>query len=493
MSLHKQAYTLMVLLITIGFLCPNNVGRSQAQGSGIERIAYLNTSLDNASLQVKFVDANTAMVAEQRDLPIPDGIVTVKDKVPFAFSPNPKGDWVALYYVSEDIQGYLIRLYNLHSGQILDVYRTSSQLFTQNAMWSPDGRYLTIEERSVTEANLLFISLQGNYTQNIYSFPLTQFTYTNSVPFSFGWSQDSTLLAVSIAACRSLEPIDCPTILLTYSIPSLSLVSSVNQFPWRPNTGIDICQPSWSSNNRYLAFFSGCNSSSNLMSSEAYLFDTATNQVTKLTNFLSDFVNDPARTLFDTAWARYDLAWLNSDSLLIGVTYTKFLESTNPIPAPISQLLLYNTMTGVIYPISNTSAATSIQLRPNGTLVGYHEYGNVNPDKFLETNAGVIRLAELQNSNLVTVFTGTNGCETSWSPSGRYFAYTRRIGTKCLGQLQAIAVRDLHTNSSAEYQIPSPTVPTEYFFLAWVVGNNLTPRNFNAVGICSPTPATYHQ
>jgi uncharacterized repeat protein (TIGR01451 family) len=481
----SSLFTLALLAICVGL--PSHNVTAQAT----RKYAYLIQPRSSDPLRIDIIDpAVPGVLAESRPFPLADN-QQLQPRSRRRIVSNPRGDWAAFIIsnIEDDIyqSTNFVRLVNLTTQETRDIIRGS---IIDNLTWSPDGNYLAIERLELNKRTIWIYSLRDNSLASLFEHSFIRFDEA----VDFGWSVDSTKLAIYFSRCLVPNSV-CATTIVVYVVGSRTLEKSLDLLAITPR-GTVACQLVWSSDGRYIAFFNGCFQQASLSFQEVFIWDLQNNATRQVTNFTGDFLNQPGLSHRDTAVASYSLLWADNQTLLIGADFFTGKEGTFP-SEPIAQIrtLAYNVQTSTTQVLSSNERIFNWQRSPAGTDIAYQRFTTV---PVYGTSSGQqLKVARYQGGVLVERFSRPAGCDLTWSPNGALLAFSepatdQSSETACLDATQAFTFYNATDGSTQRFPV---SLSGDVFFvepIGWITGNNNPlPGPLSLAAVCSVNPSAY--
>jgi hypothetical protein len=446
---------------------------------------------DYAAPELMVVDA------DEGQLTVREVQVVLSETYPvfdFAVS-SPNGEWVAAFLSKTSnpyYRSWLLRLYHLQSGRFVDVmegfnYRSMVNVLVPSTLeWSPDGTKLAVRSDQPLTVEGGEIP-QGNVSHTLYIFDLSQARLTSlftssagDSSFTFSWATNSQQILTGYRHCASYAPTSsCTAIFSVFDVGSPNVprytldlaargvyVSELLGYYGRP-----FCELKMSPDAQYVSFTAQCDYSG-LVAHEVYTWDTQTDELSQLTDFVTSARRERPEIL---KTANYTTHWVANDTLLVSVFYgeawytpdERRFERTLSISLPskaqttVADVAIFhidvNPLTGdLAYSIrANPPGGDALSFKPAST-------------KILRTVSGVTRLTP---ETLMAAQTLVGGCFPQWSPDGRWLAYQRPLGTTCYEYgASGLLFFNPATGERTEYALPvrGPDNPILVQPVGWV-------------------------
>ncbi|MBZ0305409.1 MAG: hypothetical protein K8I82_05015, partial [Anaerolineae bacterium] len=258
------------------------------------------------------------------------------------------------------------------------------------------------------------------------------------------WSNDSTKIATFNFTCNqnTCSRVSLDVFTLTGSLLKSVDLSSLTNFPSSQGTGF--CQLQWSPNNNFIGFVQQCDITALGKPREVYIADISQGSLIQAT------FQTPEDMIFETSlfWAAYEITWINTRSLLIGVYKMDGILSTDESgnligisPPDVRNTLLFDVQDRTTQQISASRLGLWAYFEPN--LLGYLDY--IYPeDERLPSDANV-EVATYDGTTLSVSASGPSGCHLTWDMSGTILAYFAREATyvhNCDGYVETIVFLD---------------------------------------------------
>ncbi len=321
---------------------------------------------------------------------------------------SPNGEWLAFASALDNETGEVprfIRLLNLASGEILSFSEGAVNEF----VWSPDSRYLAINQIQQNVPNLFVYSVEES----------TGFRLINSGEFWFDmiWSQDSQ----KIAAISS-------DVLSVFDVTTGERQNSPNLTEFNltlgPISGVS-CDLGWSPDRRYISFMVGCPETLAVqIAREIIVWDVEQNQLIQATDFTT--------SAFETGGSgfsrgNYYTSWYDQNQLLISTFYNIGSENNN------LGTYMYSTSAESLNQLNDT-LIDEWELNPLTSQVAAHQVPTQTPDIqsdsiISSSSVMIFTLNETQaNAQSIIPLAATtrlpDGCNFHWSPDGSTLAYS---------------------------------------------------------------------
>ncbi len=379
---------------------------------------------------------------------------------------SPAGAWIALLFKDRHRMGYL-RLVNIQTREIRDVsgvvyFYEYYDLYLgeqEHLRWSPDGEYLAFNA-SADEVGI------DTYIYNVRDDLLINLTVDDKEQHQFAWSANSSQLVVQTEG--DCQYVGCEQLLQIFEVNGqLTGTILVDPIPLTSNiSAAALCALEWSPDDQHIAFSAGCAAGVNL-SSEVYIADVQDQTVERITNIISDNLDD--LTIY--VQAGYELEWVNSHQLLIGAGWTIGTFNTSTFIYDLEDQRLTEISANVL---QNTRLFA-------GELAFTQLAPSVTPDDLSRSVSTDIAILS-DTSTLNVVYSHLPGCDLDWSPDGELLAYsvlpTTRRACGNYGFAEVLAFVQRTSGEIQIYPIPDDVDSSvlggqTIFPLGWVVLNTV--------------------
>lgn len=361
---------------------------------------------------------------------------------------SPDGQWFVFLTAlkSEDVRSArFVHLYNSTTNILqtiaagFPVRATIKSQIYDNIVWSADSRYIGL--------NLSVDGVFDVYVYDTLEGTLTNVTRDASDQIGISWAYTAPQLATVTRNCSD-------TALCTEYIEIISIdTQSRQQSPDILGSGVYPigfgCKPSWSMDDRAISIVTGCFDSYDV-AREVNLWQIDDNTLFPVTA-LTQEAFEPGQFLY--VHAEYATAWLDSSTLLIGVSY-----QTDPNEVSENRSFQYSLIDQQLEPLFNAFAEQWVINQSNGQVAarlvqssslvsGQRQNNFITGDTlvFSLTGNDEMRFSVSAQTNLAL------GCDLSWPPHGTTLAYVLRERDSCLGRVEGFAFYDTNTGVYREF------------------------------------------
>jgi hypothetical protein len=302
--------------------------------------------------------------------------------------------------------------------------------------WSADGKYLLI---------------RGYDTFYVYA-PDTESlrpvdTDNPIPPGHMLWSDQGNLFLVKMTCTIGIGCVTSATLIDIETLDTLAFYGSGNITTF---TAPAMCELQLSPDKRYLVYMASCEAGAPDVEKEVYLYDTLTDTLSAITSFTSGISLDALYT------ARYDLTWVDADTLFIGAIYRNALGDK-------VESYRYNATAQTLTSILN-GYGQDWTLSPNGNQVAYRVMDNFSS----EIANYAIRVTNIQDLSIRTESNGI-ACNFIWSSDGNFLAFsmheTSSYYNVCDYPVEQLKFMDI---STGQVIASMPALSDEIFPLGWV-------------------------
>lgn len=378
---------------------------------------------------------------------------------------NPHNDWVMLDLRTQNL--WALRGVNIATGEFREIANEIIFAPTPNAMsypaqefaWSSDGSYFAYNIATDTR-----VSETNTYLYNVENDVLIQLRSGLIHQTRLAWANHDNHLAIAVTDCTDSS---CRHYIDIYDAPTAILVSRYDLSSQLPSIRSayrsEICELSWSRDDRYLSFASTCDHSDPLATKEIYLLDTSTEVVQRITNFAFPQVSDDE---FNYILAYYQTAWITPESLLISTIYDRGENQR-------SETYLYDVPQDTLNKIAD-GWVRNIAVNPVSENLAYQL---ITRDVLDHQFANQIQPIEITNSSEITQTNSIEnrqtsirelGCDPTWSPDGLTLAYYTTENSDCRYNPTTFWFIDTQSGALTAYVPQFENPPFYVISLGWV-------------------------
>lgn len=418
--------------------------------SGGNNYAYL-VITGGTSADIVIIDVNNPnSAAVRRNYPIPEGWSPTRQ-----ISLSPDGAWVVSALLSNDQQTLMIQLYNMSSGETREVAQGAISTKGRNIAWSPDSRYLALNIAQGSNSRNTFVYSVADGT-------LTNLTNDDTDHYDIGWSPTSTDIATFTKVCS--QNTTCIGRVEFFDVLNGLREGSIDlPMPFGDSIA---CELTISPDRQYVAFVSRCASQPEV-ATDVYLWNVTDGSVTQVTDV---FATEPNEAPIQ---ATYNVAWLETLKMLIGVDYQLFAqpEANQLMTYDVSQttVTLVSTMLGTSFVLDPTSEQIGILLHPTDS----EATSPANQDRIATISSDALaRNANALSTEAIDAATNVPpGCGLMWSLDGMFLSYTMYTEGDCQGEITGFVFHNPSTRTGQQHSIAldGVTATDVVIPLGWVV------------------------
>ncbi|MBX3085921.1 MAG: hypothetical protein KF716_30070 [Anaerolineae bacterium] len=204
-----------------------------------------------------------------------------------------------------------------------------------------------------------------------------------------------------------------------------------------------ICELNWSPNSNFVSFNSGCDLGTERTLKEVYVWQLATGDVKRITNFTVDILKDERVPMVA---ARYKTWWLDNDTLLIGGA--AWIDPSGPESNFTAKYVLRDATLHLISQVGSAQWAVN----PVSGKVAYVTAETFDISESLSADSKVI-VSTIVADTLSPERAFKGGCKAVWSLDGKQLVVLTYTTLSCLAGLKSIIFIDPDTGSQHYHEI----------------------------------------
>jgi hypothetical protein len=403
--------------------------------------AYMAISQFGDAAEIMLVNPREATV-ESQPFPLPEGLI-FSPRLKSLISPDVR--WIASTLFAVDQSRIVIHLFNIEKQLEYEVAEGFVANYGKNLAWSQDSRYLAINIRLLNHNGI------NLYLYNIEKNELMKASIGTPLQREIAWSDDNTQLVTFSRPC--LPDNACPDSLVLLDAASGREIASAS-LAELPFLGNSACDPKFSPTRRYVSFVSNCGYGvpfSYDFSNEIYIWHIEERALVKIT----DYAEGQANSSFQ---AKYNHAWLDDQTLLIGVNYR---NGTDPEQQRLATYDFIGKMASTLS--SEVGAAFEIDKTSGDIIFLPHLVFSDQPHK----SEALLRLSNLSSISTLREHSLSipHTCEAGFSPTGDLVAV---ITSKRACSLFIDGITFINSDASIIQAFPVETDKSYRVGLGWI-------------------------